>query len=227
MAMQRRKTIGLTLVEVLVALVMIGVLLALIAPGFRGMMESARSAKCVHHLHQIGFTLLLYAREKGPAFEVWYQGDVGTMWNTTLLQENYLDRQSLQNLSCPKIAYASPSGSISGRHYGIYMDDPLGHFEVITNEKGQKGKVYRLNVKTHPTPASSIFLADSVTSGGDPTIRILKPASASGGAIHLRHQGRANLFFLDGHVASCGPQELRQYGVGAAFTGDLRLLSPP
>ncbi len=54
---------GFTLVELLVAMVIISILAAMLLPALSGARRSARSAACLSNLHQIGLALELYVQE--------------------------------------------------------------------------------------------------------------------------------------------------------------------
>lgn len=87
------------------------------------------------------------------------------------------------------------------------------------DDKGSKiANGYQINVMTQDKPASTIFMADSVANG-EQSIRIFKSDSSlfASGAIHARHQGSANLFFLDGHAEAAGAERLYELGVRRVF----------
>jgi len=220
--MKSRCTDAMSVLEITATIAIIFVLAMAILPSIRQVTERSKAVTCTSNLRNIGAILLDYARERGSDFEVWERGSAGTMWNTRLIVDGYVTHASLKDLSCPNIEYASPSGSISGRHYGVYTDGKEGRVESFTDANGNTGLVYRLNVRTHPTPSKCIFLADSVTSVGTPSIRIMRGTSIAAGGIHTRHAGRANLFFLDGHVEAADPQALQRLGVEAFYTEKLQ-----
>jgi prepilin-type N-terminal cleavage/methylation domain-containing protein len=56
---------GFTLLELLVAVFIIGMLVALLLPAVQAARESSRSAECKNHLHQISLALLLHAEAHG------------------------------------------------------------------------------------------------------------------------------------------------------------------
>lgn len=207
-----------SLIEMLVVIGIVGVLFLLAIPSVKTIQERSKAAKCASNIRSVGSTLLVAAREQGPTFNVWYSGSTGVMWNTMLIVDGYLTRGELKTLSCPSIQYADASGNTSGRHYGIYMGDPEGKFEPAVNEVGQAGTVYKVNVRNHPSPAKGIFLVDSVTKTGIPTIRVPGGDSLAVGGIHARHNNLANLFFLDGHVEAASESRMYELGVRKIYT---------
>src|SRR5688572_3660065 len=59
--MKRRTNRGFTLIELLVVVAIISILAALLLPALRGAKESARSARCLSNLKQMGVAAFLYA----------------------------------------------------------------------------------------------------------------------------------------------------------------------
>lgn len=226
--MKRESTRGFSVIELLVVIVVLSVLTTMLIPAILKALERSKTIVCVHNLRSVGSLLLTYAREQGPNFEVWYSGSAGTMWNTRLILDGYITHQGLKDLSCPSIEYAAPNGSVSGRHYGIYMDAPEGRIESFTDASNNTGLVYRINVATHSTPSKALFMADSVTSAGAPSVRIVRNGtSIAGGGIHARHYDSANLFFLDGHVETAAKEKLQELGVRSYFAKDLKIITLP
>lgn len=214
----------MTLIEILVLMGIIVLLGALLFPTFLGTVERTRSIQCLGHLREAGNTLLIALRERkeGPVFRPWYSGNSGEFWNTWLVSHKYLTYEDLRRLSCPSIGYPSNIVTgISGKHYGIYMGD-TNNLMAYYDDKGNKiANGYQINVMTQDRPASTIFMADSVANG-EQTIRIFKSDSGNftSGAIHARHQGSANLFFLDGHTETAGAERLYELGVRRVFTNN-------
>lgn len=208
-----------SLTEMLVVIGIVGVLFLLAIPSVKTIQERSKAAKCASNIRSVGSTLLAATREQGPTFNAWCSGSTGAMWNTMMIVDGYLTRGELKTLSCPSIQYADASGSISGRHYGIYMGDSEGKMEPTVNELGQLGTVYKVNVRNHPAPSKSIFLVDSVTKAGIPSIRAFPGGeSLAAGGIHARHGNLANLFFLDGHVEAANESRMYDLGVRKIYT---------
>ncbi len=223
--MSRTSSPGFTLTELLVAMAIIAVLVLLAVPIQQRIAEQNNTVKCLHRLRSIGTILLDATREQQQPVRFWYNGSTGMMWNTMLVVKGYATHDVLRQLSCPNIEYAAPNGSVSGRHYGVFAGDPHGRLETLT-EGGAVGNTYALNLRTHPQPGSALFLVDSATAAKAPSLRVFtgsdstfpRGSSYAAGAVHLRHGGRANLFFLDGHVESAGEERLYQLGVRALYT---------
>jgi len=215
-----------SLMELLVTIAVLSLLMALVFPLLGHIRERSREARCLQNLRQAGALLITAVTEKGGVFPAWYSGSTGgEFWNTWLVREKYLTLDGLEKLACPSIPYADASGNYSGRHYGIYMPDTDRNLVNFQNEAGAlTGRAYRIDFRRITEPAGTIFLADSVTSAGNPSVRIFRSNSASfpSGAFHSRHGGRANLFFYDGHAESASYTRLHSLGVSRVYDARLQ-----
>ncbi len=226
--LQNQESRGLTVMETLVAVALLGVLAALLFPLAGQLRERGRETQCLHNLRTIGGLLTTAILEKGGSLDAWYSGTKGgEFWNTLLIRDGYLTHGALEKLACPSIPYADADGGISGRHYGIYMPDTANHLIDYRTESGAlQGRAYRIDPRRVALPGSTIFMGDSVSSSGDPVIRIFRTDSGSfaSGAFHARHGGRVNLFFYDGHAESAAALRLRELGVRRVFDERLQPL---
>jgi prepilin-type N-terminal cleavage/methylation domain-containing protein/prepilin-type processing-associated H-X9-DG protein len=102
--MQRNCRAGVSLVELLVVVAIIGTLIALLLPGIQAARESARRAQCHSNLRQLGVAMALYANAQGafPIGCIGYRGDFSVSppvkaryiaWNVQLLP--FLEEEDL------------------------------------------------------------------------------------------------------------------------------------
>ncbi len=64
----KRSVAAFTLIELLIAIFIIGVLITLVAPQIQGVRERAQSAKCANNLRQIGVAVISYATDHDNRF---------------------------------------------------------------------------------------------------------------------------------------------------------------
>jgi prepilin-type processing-associated H-X9-DG protein/prepilin-type N-terminal cleavage/methylation domain-containing protein len=92
---------GLSLVEVLVVMAIVGLLLALLLPAIQAARESARRTECVNRLRQIGFALHSFERPNRCLPSGYVSkftpgvGDTGPGWGWAALLLNYIEETSL------------------------------------------------------------------------------------------------------------------------------------
>ena len=73
----------------------------------------------------------------------------------------------------------------------------------------------KINTMTIASRSKAAILGDSVLKPGYPGFNAAQwlffgfGNHGDGGIVHIRHSGRANLFFLDGHIEALTPAEIR------------------
>ena len=100
---------GLSLIELLVVMAVIGVLVALTVPAIQSARESARRTQCKNNLHQIGLALENHAESFGnyPA-----DGERGHGFGTYLLP--FLDQGTLHKRIDPLNTLLPPGPAVPG-----------------------------------------------------------------------------------------------------------------
>ena len=78
-----------TLLELLVAIAVIGLLVAILVPSLSAVRERARQIQCVSNLKQIGTAFYLYADERGGVYPEAWNASLSLRWHDELLRYLY------------------------------------------------------------------------------------------------------------------------------------------
>ena len=105
--MKRRKMAGETLVELLVAIAIIGLLIAILLPAVQAARESARRVQCANNLKQIGVALQSYHNSL-HSFPSGFVYANGTMWSGLMLP--YIEQQALYDSLDPDREWTDTTG---------------------------------------------------------------------------------------------------------------------
>lgn len=217
---------GFTLLEMLLALILLAVLAVIVALQVKRAGKLATEAECVHRLRQIGVMFYGYASEQPRGVVRMFQEGSTTAadkWFTMLREYASLsEERARKSFGCP----AFPASEVTGwQCYGFRVGGPPG-----TVIKGG-GKIYELTVPAVENPASVLLAADTYSSRDFVQVfRIVPPGLYNGHAgVHLRHRDRANVLFLDGHVRPVTQNELHEIGISEALDkdGSHVLTAPP
>ncbi|HUW58516.1 MAG TPA: prepilin-type N-terminal cleavage/methylation domain-containing protein [Planctomycetota bacterium] len=212
---------GLSLLEVLVVVVVIGILAALTLPVFSRARARAIQAVCQNHLKQISVAVQLYLQyNDNTYFPHEVETDEGTLYYYGLerllpdgegvsldVTRGYLfSYYSLVSGvgSCPAFKATSREGT---RQKGATLGFGYNRFGVA----GRKATCIA-------NPENIVLFADCahVVSEGGPLVRargrfVVEEwdyVSPSEFTIHFRHAGQANVLFCDGHVESREPRKI-------------------
>lgn len=208
-----------TLVELLVVIAIMGVLAALLLPAISQSQKRAQRIQCVNNLHQLGVGLQVILADE-HAYPLFVSGRYSS-WIDQLEEQGLgvshprttngafepkTDFYEKGVWCCPAAHYpvhnwlAGELGSYSYNGYGVY---PL---EVNTNALGLFGHFDSISGKSAPikesevvSPSDMMALGDSFD--GSMTFRRNLNGLDRYGNL-MRHQGKANAVFCDGHVES-------------------------
>jgi prepilin-type processing-associated H-X9-DG protein/prepilin-type N-terminal cleavage/methylation domain-containing protein len=198
----RRRATAFTLTELLVVIAVIGVLAGLLLPVLLQAQARGRSAQCVSNLRQWGVALNLYANDNGGYYPRRGQGvqPLGQItpaadWFNALPpyagQPSFVDAVNAGHPPRPgdRSIFVCPSAtpSSSGQYFlpyamNMYLSPairPLPHNRLLI-----------------PNPSQLAFMADG------PVAWSSTVPSSQAYSVQARHSGRANVCFVDGHVAS-------------------------
>ncbi len=212
---------GFTLLEALVTIAILLVLVGMIFPIASRMRESSRNSQCIAHLRQAGVAMQHYISEMGNRIVTRRGGNRGgstDLWGAELSGRGYLSEPARKDgyrsttgsdprlLQCPTGALP-PSFSMtnwSWYTYGINLFTP-----GLKSTEEKETPLSVRNVMTIQSPAKFPLLADSAS--GTDNVQYFRLSSDNGG-LALRHSGKGNVLFLDGHVEAIGRKEAQALG---------------
>jgi prepilin-type processing-associated H-X9-DG protein/prepilin-type N-terminal cleavage/methylation domain-containing protein len=186
---------GFTLVELLVAIAMLGFLASLAWPALRAGHGEAERMKCASNLAQLGKGMLLFAADNGMMLpQTMHEADSWT--------------NSLQPYVGKNLVLTCPGDEVRGRTRTYAMNDYLSAVPCGAEYLSALRLTRLVNVER---PSQTVFFAElSRTHGTGSVPDHLHLAEFDGGEIPPevfqayvgveRHGGRANYLFLDGHV---------------------------
>ncbi len=237
-----RRPGGFTLVEVMVVVAIVSVLLSLLLPSLENAKESARTVECMNNLHQIAIAMNTYGTDEGyyPHCIDHITGMQTLTWPQSL--GPYFEKSTVGNgrvYSNLSPVFLCPSRTIKKRtdsqsyssHFRILpfywttaFAEPMTPFpfeersgEIILVTDGCQS-----DLPIHNYSANPCIVAYDIDQTYDPSTAetVVDPGPNNdmwgmlGGAyIRFRHKNRANVLFVDGHVAQIANNDLREKNI--------------
>jgi len=199
-----------TLTKLLVVVALIALLLALLMPSLKLARDQAKGVICINNLRQCGLAARLYIGEcDGFLFQYHYDNAtaVSTVWWQQMQRTGYLSTSNV--VACP----SWPPFQVSTNQwigYGIRRDIPNEYWALSDTPVAIAYSIRTIKVRS---PADFFVYGDSIGGRSDLGNLNLQGTIAEvwgtwNGNFHLRHAGKANLWFLDGHVEAAGAQRI-------------------
>lgn len=232
------RSLGFTLVELLVVVGVIAVLVALLLPALQRARESAIAVKCLAHLRQTGAALNMYANDNRqrivisglrtgyksyhwPAFLDGTVTDDGTVGSTVYLKQS-------DAIRCPRmmgkgaygmVSYMAVSTAQSGDPSTTWVAWPIAPSTNPTNTGLWMIARNKIN-----DPSTYVLMMDSAKQDGVGGKLRIPPQYGGATAVHpgmlwtggqsvglwMAHRLYMNGLFLDGHAEACNEGRLRE-----------------
>lgn len=195
-----------TLIEMLVVIAIIAVLAALLVPAVTSALDSAKRVKCASGQRSTHQALMSYLIDHGGKIHLYSSYTENASWGKELVVNGYLggDRRSIV---CPSTFPVEYDPDINEFYtYGICFP---GFGNWIQSSRSPE---YIIRPMDSARPSNQILLGDAtyVHPQSGP-VKDLYVFYNGEGCLHLRHGGKANVTYVDGHVRAIDEKGIREF----------------
>jgi prepilin-type processing-associated H-X9-DG protein/prepilin-type N-terminal cleavage/methylation domain-containing protein len=219
--------ISFTLVELLIVIAIISILSALLMPAIQKAKNSSKEIVCISNLRQNITAELAYSSDYNgliPSLQYWASGD--NAWHEFLTQSDYI--KSKKVLLCPSWGPANYTNKYLT--YGSQVTQQgLNPLYTVSDGTATFNMIFPNKIKYQSNFA---LLSDSIMIySSSPNYHLLQVyafsyALSGHNFVHLRHNGKASMAFLDGHAEKCSRSRivdttLKNYGNITIYVSDM------